>query len=191
MDIVIASNNQNKIREYKEMLEPIGFNCLSLKDVSFNEEIIEDGSTFKENSYIKAKTVFDFCHLPVIADDSGISVDALGGAPGIYSQRYSKEGKDKPNRDKLMSEIKSLGLTEAEAHFTCAITYIDKDKVIQKEGYFFGTVKLVERGNNGFGYDPIFYPLGKDYSVAELSDELKNKISHRHNALELLIEELK
>ena len=191
MDVVIASNNQNKIREYKEMLEPIGFNCLSLKDVSFNEEIIEDGSTFKENSYIKAKTVFDFCHLPVIADDSGISVDALGGAPGIYSQRYSKEGKDKPNRDKLMSEIKSLGLTEAEAHFTCAITYIDKDKVIQKEGYFFGTVKLVERGNNGFGYDPIFYPLGKDYSVAELSDELKNKISHRHNALELLIEELK
>ena len=191
MDVVIDSNNQNKIREYKEMLEPIGFNCLSLKDVSFNEEIIEDGSTFKENSYIKAKTVFDFCHLPVIADDSGISVDALGGAPGIYSQRYSKEGKDKPNRDKLMSEIKSLGLTEAEAHFTCAITYIDKDKVIQKEGYFFGTVKLVERGNNGFGYDPIFYPLGKEYSVAELSDELKNKISHRHNALELLIEELK
>ncbi len=191
MEVVIATENKGKLKEYREMLEPIGIKCLSLKDVSFDKDIVENGNTFKENSYIKAKSVFDVVQLPVIADDSGLEVEALNGAPGIYSRRFSKEAKDKPNRDKLVSELKKLGLSSSKARFVCAITYIDKDKTIQKEGYFNGEVILEERGEYGFGYDPLFYL--KDYGkcVAELPDEEKNKISHRHNALKLLIDALK
>ena len=192
MKVVIATSNKGKLKEYREMLEPLGFECLSLSDVSFADEIIEDKDTFIGNSYVKAKAVFDKVNLPVIADDSGLCVDALNGDPGVYSNRYSGPNHtDKSNRELLISNLKKLGLTSSPAHFACAITYIDKERTIKEIGYFYGEVILEERGYNGFGYDPIFYLKELDKTVAELPDEIKNTMSHRHNALVKLIEDLK
>ena len=192
MKVVIATSNKGKLREYKEMLEPLGFECLSLSDIAFDKEIVEDADTFKGNSYIKAKAVYDTVKLPTIADDSGLCVDALNGDPGVYSNRYSGEGHtDKKNRDLLINNLKKLNLESSPAHFSCAITYIDDNRTIQTEGYFYGDVILKERGYNGFGYDPIFYLKDIDKTVAELPDDEKNKISHRHNALIKLIEALR
>ena len=192
MKVVIATSNKGKIKEYKEMLEPLGFECLSLTDINYSGEVKEDQDTFLGNSYVKAKAIYDFSHLPTISDDSGLCVDALGGEPGVYSNRYSGENHtDKKNRELLISNLKKLNLTSSKAHFACAITYIDDKRTIQKVGYVYGDVILEERGYNGFGYDPIFYLKDRNKTMAELPDSEKNKISHRHNALELLIEELK
>ena len=117
MKVVIATSNKGKLKEYKEMLEPLGFECLSLSDIAFDKEIIEDADTFKGNSYIKAKAVYDEVKLPTIADDSGLCVDALGGEPGVYSNRYSGEGHtDKKNRELLISNIKKLNLESSPSH---------------------------------------------------------------------------
>ena len=191
MDIVIATTNLGKLKEYREMLEKYSVNCLSLKDINFDMEIIEDGNTFKENSYIKAKAISDYTALPVIADDSGLSVDALGGLPGIYSARFSGlEHNDKANRLKLIDELHKLNLSESKAHFTCAITYINNGEVIQTEGYVYGKVIDKEIGSNGFGYDSMFIPDGYNTTVGEIDEDSKNNISHRHNALIKLIEVL-
>lgn len=191
MDIVIATTNLGKLKEYREMLEKYSVNCLSLKDINFNMEIVEDGNTFKENSYIKAKAISDYTNLPVIADDSGLSVDALGGLPGIYSARFSGlEHNDKANRLKLIDELHKLNLSESKAHFTCAITYINNGEVIQTEGYVYGKVIDKEVGSNGFGYDSMFIPEGFNTTVGEIDEDSKNNISHRHNALIKLIEVL-
>lgn len=191
MDIVIATTNLGKLKEYREMLEKYSINCLSLKDINFDMEIVEDGNTFKENSYIKAKAISDYTNLPVIADDSGLSVDALGGLPGIYSARFSGlEHNDKANRLKLIDELHKLNLSESKAHFTCAITYINNGEVIQTEGYVYGKVIDKEVGSNGFGYDSMFIPEGFNTTVGEIDEESKNSISHRHNALIKLIEVL-
>ena len=191
MDIVIATTNLGKLKEYREMLEKYSVNCLSLKDINFDMEIIEDGNTFKENSYIKAKAISDYTALPVIADDSGLSVDALDGLPGIYSARFSGlEHNDKANRLKLIDELHKLNLSESKAHFTCAITYINNGEVIQTEGYVYGKVIDKEIGSNGFGYDSMFIPDGYNTTVGEIDEDSKNNISHRHNALIKLIEVL-
>ena len=191
MDIVIATTNLGKLKEYREMLEKYSVNCLSLKDINFDVEIVEDGNTFKENSYIKAKAISDYTNLPVIADDSGLSVDALGGLPGIYSARFSGlEHNDKANRLKLIDELHKLNLSESKAHFTCAITYINNGEVIQTEGYVYGKVIDKEIGSNGFGYDSMFIPDGYNTTVGEIDEDSKNNISHRHNALIKLIEVL-
>ena len=190
--VLIATQNKGKMREYEEMLKPLGFSLLSLKDVGFTGEVKETGITFKDNSYLKAKTIFDLFHLPVVADDSGLSVDALNGEPGVYSHRYAGlNASDSDNSDKLIHNLKVLNLPKYDAHFTCAITYIDQDQVIQKEGYLYGEIILEKRGNNGFGYDPIFYLPQFKKTVAELPDQEKNKISHRHDALMKLLEALK
>ena len=190
--IIIATNNLNKVREFNEMLSPLGYTLLSLKDIGYTDEIVEDGNSFSENSMIKAKTIYDIFHLPTLADDSGLEIDALGGLPGIYSHRYSGESAtDKENRDKVIRELKSKGLESSPAHFSCAISYISDTKRITVTGYLFGEVILTERGYNGFGYDPIFYLKEKGMTVAELSDDEKNTLSHRHNALIKLLEELK
>lgn len=191
-NIVLASNNKHKIIEIKEMLEPLGFNVLSLFDIGFNDEIIENGSTFKENSMIKALAVKNRTSYPVIADDSGLSVDCLDGAPGVHSHRFASEfATDKENRDKLISILKEKNLSHYPAHFVTAMTYINGDKVITKEGYVYGEIILDERGTHGFGYDPIFYLKDRNKTMSELTDSEKNEISHRHNALIKLIEAIK
>lgn len=189
--VIIATHNKGKLNEYKEMLSKLDFECISLYDLNYFTEIKETGNTFSENSMIKAKTIYDLFLLPVIADDSGLMVDALDGAPSVHSHRFASDNAtDKENRDKVVELLKEKGLKESKVHFTCLITYIDKDRTIQTEGRVDGLIILDERGSNGFGYDSIFYYPPYKKTVAEMSDEEKNSISHRHNAIVNLKKEL-
>ena len=189
-NIVLASNNYHKLKEIRHMLEPLGYNVLSLKDINYQGDIIEDGETFIDNALIKAKEVRTKTKYPVIADDSGLSLDVLGGLPGVHSHRYASENAtDKDNRVKLISVLRDYN-PPYNAHFTTAMVYIDDDRTIIKEGYVYGEIILEEKGNNGFGYDPIFFVKEYNKTMGELDEDIKNKISHRHNALEKLIKEL-
>lgn len=190
--IVLASNNSHKIKEFKQILP--SFNIVSLKEIGFFDEIIEDGTTFKENSLIKAKTIFDYlvqkgnpCY--VIADDSGLSVDALGGAPDIYSARYSGDHDDQKNRDTLLKNL--TGINNRSAHFNCTITLITPSgKVHQFEGKTFGEITYEEKGDTSFGYDSLFYSIDLNKTFGEATSEEKNSVSHRARALKELVETL-
>jgi XTP/dITP diphosphohydrolase len=194
MDLIISSNNKNKINEIKKLLSSLDINVLSLSDINFNEEILETGSTFSQNSYIKAKTIFDKYHMPVIADDSGLEVEALGGKPGVYSHRYAGEDcNDTANNLKLIEELN--GILNRNANYTCDICYINKDgQVKHSTGKCYGLICNNPKGENGFGYDPYFYIESLGKTMAELDMDEKNKISHRAKALnqlkELIYEDL-
>ncbi len=192
MKIIIATNNDGKVREFKTLLAPYGYEAVSLKDEGINIEIEEDGDTFEENAHIKAKAIYDLTHTPVIADDSGLEVEFLDGAPGVYSARYAGAGASDADRcAKVLSEMEGVAEPLRKSRFVCAIYFILDDET---EYCFTGTLDgyIGEEpvGENGFGYDPIFMlPDGR--SVAELSEKEKNKISHRANALKQLIDVLK
>lgn len=192
MKIVVATNNSHKLKEIKEILKE--HEILSLKDVEFFEDIVEDGNSFEENSLIKAKTVHDYLKSKnldyvVMADDSGLCCEALNGEPGIYSARYSGEhGNDKSNRDKL---IKELSGKDKDAYFSCTITlYYPDDKYKVYVGKTYGIIIDKEVGESGFGYDPIFYSNDLHKTFGEASEEEKNSVSHRGRALEKLKEDL-
>ena len=191
--IVLASNNMHKVKEFKEILTY--FEILTLKEVGFNEEIIEDGSTFYENSLIKARTVGEFLkekglNYSVLADDSGLEVDALNGAPGVYSARYAGvHGSDKANRDKLLAELQ--GKDNRNAHFSCVIVKYNPDgSHIYGEGKTFGRILEKEMGYDGFGYDCLFYSLDLNKSFGEATAEEKNGVSHRKRAIEELLKKI-
>lgn len=188
---VIATNNPHKVFEFKKILAPLGISCYSLKEMGIVCDAEETGTTFAENAYIKAKAVYDICKLPTVADDSGICVEALGGEPGVYSARYGGEGYDDEGRMFLL--LKNMEQHENRtANFTSSISCVIDDKtVISAEGYVFGQLTREPRGTNGFGYDPIFLPNGYDQTTAEMESEAKNAISHRGNALRLLVNKLK
>ena len=191
MKVIIATKNPGKVKEFKEILEPYGFQPVSMTEAGFDEEIIEDGETFEENAHIKAKAIYKKCGLPVIADDSGLEVEFLNGAPGIYSARYcGDKATDSQRCEKILEEMQGVDMPLRNARFVCAIYFILSDS---KEYCVTGTLEgfIGEKaiGENGFGYDPIFY-VDENKSVAMLSDEEKNLISHRGNALKNLIKEL-
>ncbi|MBQ7095298.1 MAG: RdgB/HAM1 family non-canonical purine NTP pyrophosphatase [Clostridia bacterium] len=188
---VIATNNPHKVVEFKKILEPLGINCISLKEAGIVCDAEENGITFAENAKIKAQAVFDLCGLPSVADDSGICVDALNGAPGVFSARYGGEGYDDEGRMYLL--LKNMeGEENRAAHFTSAICCVlNEQTTIEAEGYIFGTLTHEPRGTNGFGYDPIFLPDGYEITTAEMEGEQKNSISHRGNALRVFVEKLK
>ena len=158
-------------------------------------EIVEDADTFKENALIKARAVFKALkdeNVIVIADDSGISVDVLDGAPGIYSARYSgADANDKDNLQKLMQDIAAKGVTSSPAFYTAAIAIVTKDLERTVHGWMYGTALTEAQGDGGFGYDPMFVPLGYDRTLGELDDETKRKLSHRSKALDLTKKVLK
>lgn len=191
MRVILASNNKNKIREMAQILLPFGMEVISQHDAGADFEVEETGTTFRENAEIKAAAVYDKLHIPVIADDSGLVVDALGGAPGVYSHRFAGENASDRDRSlKVLSELENISSDNRTARFICEICYIDKNG----EKHFFtgsceGIIGTEERGENGFGYDPIFC-VG-DRTLAEMTDDEKNKISHRGNALRLLSKYLK
>ena len=189
MKLVIATNNQGKVREIKEILEPLGYEPVSLKDAGISIEVDENGDTFEENAHIKAKAVYDICRCPVIADDSGLEVDFLDGAPGIYSARYAGEGApDEQRINKILSELDGVDESMRTARFVCAIYCIlDDDTEYCVRGTLDGHIGTEPVGSNGFGYDPIFM-VDEDTSVAMLTAEGKNKISHRSAALKQLAE---
>ena len=179
MKLILASNNKNKLREFREILEPAGFEVVSQSDAGADIEVEETGSTFEENAYLKAKAIYDMLKLPVIADDSGLEVDALNGAPGIYSARYAEEGK---RCARVLSELEGIDDEKRTARFKCCICYIDeKGETHVVTGVCEGKIGYEKRGTNGFGYDPIF--MYGDKSFAEISAEEKNRVSHRSDAL--------
>lgn len=186
MKILIASNNQHKIIEFQAIFRTLdNIKFLTPRDLNLEIEIEENGTTFEENSIIKAKKYFEISKIPTIADDSGLIVPDLNNEPGIYSARYAGIGStDNLNRQKLLENIKLKGLIEPKAKFICIICFYDGNNEYIFNGECQGKIIDNERGNNGFGYDPIFVPDGFSLTFAELNSEIKNKISHRAKALE-------
>lgn len=185
--IVFASGNYNKLKEVQSILND--YEVILAKDLGFTEEIEETGSTFYENALIKAKTVSLALNLPALADDSGLCVESLNGRPGIFSARYSIEGTCKSNNLKLLKELK--GVKNRKAKFVCTLVYYTPSgKIISADGVIEGKILEKERGENGFGYDPLFYSIEYKKSLAEISMEEKNTISHRFRALKKLKEKL-
>ena len=185
MKIVLASNNQKKIKEIKSILTRIGceHEVLSLDAIGFHDEIIEDGSTFEENALIKARAACAALGLPVLADDSGLCVNALGGAPGVYSARYCGwHGDDKTNRECLLKNM--LGKEDRTAYFCSAIALVYPDgRELVVEGRTYGKILFAESGNGGFGYDSLFFSDDLQKSFGEATAEEKNTVSHRYRAL--------
>ena len=190
MELIIASNNAHKIYEIKKILGGKFERILSLKEAGISHETVEDGSTFMENAYKKAKEIAEISGKAALADDSGICADALDGAPGIFSARFSGEhGNDEANNALLIKKLADK--EDNSAHYTAAISLVYPDgKRVEAEGYMYGKIIDTPRGTRGFGYDPIFVPDGEERTVAEMTDEEKNAISHRGKALELLLTKL-
>ena len=190
--LVVASNNKGKLKEIKEILKG-KYEVVSMGEMGYNEDIVEDGETFYENALIKAKTVSLALGCDALADDSGLCVNALGGAPGIISARYAGGGvehsTDTENNALLLKNL--VGVEDRSAYFICTVALVYPDgKTVRAEGYMHGSIIDSPRGNQGFGYDPLFLPVGEKRTVAELSDEEKNAISHRGNALENLLSKI-
>jgi len=191
--IILASNNKGKIREFNAMLEGV-YEVVSMSDMNV-EEVPEIGLTFVENALIKARNASEQSGLPALADDSGIVVDALNGAPGIYSARFTGEhGDDEANTQKVLRDMSQIPDGHRSARFWCAIVFVehanDPTPIIIQRGWE-GEILREKAGKNGFGYDPIFYVPTHSKASAELSPEIKNTISHRGKALQALLAELK
>ncbi|MEJ5305645.1 MAG: RdgB/HAM1 family non-canonical purine NTP pyrophosphatase [Ignavibacteria bacterium] len=183
MKIVLATNNPNKVKEVKEILNELGIEILTLKDLGIDIEIIEDQDSFEGNARKKAHTIFEITKLPTIADDSGLIVEQLNGAPGVYSSRYAGEEHNyEKNNQKLLQELKDKPKPH-RAKFICVINYKSETEDEIFTGMVDGEIVDQPRGTNGFGYDPLFKPDGFNQTYAELPSEIKNKISHRYKAL--------
>lgn len=185
-ELVLASNNKHKLAEVQQILK--GHHILSLADVSFFGEILEDENTFEGNSLKKARIVAEYCGKDTIADDSGLCIVDLNNEPGVFSARYSKEGTDDANINKVLEKL--AGKT-SEAKFVSVISLVKKNgKEISFRGECSGRILTEKRGSNGFGYDPIFFVEEYKKTFAELSSEEKNSISHRKAALTKLVDYL-
>jgi len=184
MKIVFASSNEGKVREIKEMLEGMGIELVSLSNYAHAPEIVEDGKSFLENALKKAKIVSEYTGETVLADDSGLQVEVLGGEPGIYSSRYAGEkATDEENNTKLLTKLKNIPQEKRTAFFICVLVLYRRDGSYDYfEGKWNGQIIDERRGNNGFGYDPIFFVPELKKTAAELPSEIKNKVSHRGQA---------
>lgn len=198
--LIIATRNNGKVREFAALFEPLGYNVQSLSEYPAVPDIVEDGDTFAANALIKARAVAAALGAPALADDSGLVVDALDGAPGVYSARYAGEpSNDAANNAKLLAELHRRGaaLAPAEAgrpallsraRFVCALAYAEpQGRTLAAEGRCEGAVAAEHRGGGGFGYDPYFFVPELNRTLAELTTEEKNRISHRAQALRHLI----
>jgi XTP/dITP diphosphohydrolase len=200
--IVLATRNKGKTKEFREAFQSLGIHIKDLHDFEGIPPIEETGETFADNAYLKAKTVAEAVSLLVLADDSGLCVDALDGAPGVYSARYAgEEAKDADNNAKLLRELRLKGTTVrssggsdlellSSARFVCSLVLYDPEdgSLLQTEGSVEGSILSDARGADGFGYDPLFWLPSYNRSMAELTVEEKNKISHRGQALNRLLE---
>lgn len=188
--LIVASNNKKKIAELSRILSGLGYEVMSQSEAGVNLEVEENGTTFIENARLKAKAIFDLKQVAVIADDSGLSVDALDGAPGIYSARYGGDGlTDEGRYLKLLDDMESVEAGKRQAHFTCAIHLIlSSDESYDFIGTCEGEIGTAPMGENGFGYDPVFM-IG-DKSMAMIDAKQKDEISHRGKALRMMTKEL-
>ena len=193
MEIIFATSNEHKLFEIRTMLEGTGIEAKSLKDIGFTGTIEENGSTFAENAAIKAETIRNLTGKIVMADDSGIMIDYLNGRPGIYSSRFL--GENTPHSEKratILKRMQNVPDAERGARFVCAIAISYPDSITEIfEGVFEGRIAHEEKGENGFGYDSIFYVPEEGMTSAELSEERKNELSHRGKALRQAVEALK
>ena len=182
--IVVATKNAGKLREIKHILKEFNWEIKSLKDFPEIGEIEETGFSFYENSLIKAQTVHDITKLPTLADDSGLCVEFLDGMPGIFSARFSgEECDDLKNNEKLLKLMEGLPFEERKAYFKCAMVFVCDDISLGANGKLHGYIANGQRGENGFGYDSLFYLPEYNMTTAEMASEEKNKISHRYKAL--------
>ena len=187
--VIIASNNKGKIFEMKEKLKKFNIEVLSQKEAGVNIEIEETGTTFEENAVLKAEAIFKLTNKPVIADDSGLEIDALNGEPGVYSHRYAGDNAtDEDRMNKVLNLIKDVPEKERTARFRCVLCYIDNEENKHIfEGISEGKIGFEPKGNNGFGYDPIFV-YDNNRTFAEMTNEEKNQVSHRGRAVSKFID---
>jgi len=192
LELVLASNNQGKLREIGQMLEPLGIAVKTAAQAGFSEEVEETGHTFEANARLKACTVARALGLPALADDSGLTVEALDGAPGIYSARYAgPRASDADRSAKLLKELDQVPPEKRGAAFVCVMACcLPSGQVLTTEGRLGGRIALEPAGENGFGYDPVFELPERGCTVAQLSAEEKNAISHRGRALRQLAQDL-
>lgn len=189
MKIILASNNAHKVNELKNLLK--GYEIYAFNEILTPFEIDENGSGYKENALLKSKAVFKAlstqqkCEFIALADDSGISVEALSGKPNIHSARFSKQKTDEANRAKLIKELKALNLDQSNAFYTACIAISSLWGDYTTQGFMHGRVTVQERGTNGFGYDRLFIPNGFSKTLGELDESIKAQISHRYKALNL------
>ncbi|MBN1364552.1 MAG: XTP/dITP diphosphatase [Syntrophaceae bacterium] len=193
MKIVFASSNEGKVKEIREMLEGIEIELFSLKNYKDVPEIVEDGKTFQENALKKAKIISGFTGEVVLADDSGLQVDELGGEPGIYSSRYAGEkATDDDNINLLLARLKNIPQSKRTASFCCALVLYRTDGSYDCfESKWQGLIIDERRGDNGFGYDPVFFVPELNKTAAQLPPEIKNRISHRGQAFAQLKKSLR
>ncbi len=190
MQLLMATNNRNKAREIRQILGGRFDRLLTLQDAGLSIDVVEDGETFEQNAVKKAEEVLAASGFDaVIADDSGLMVDYLGGAPGVYSARYAGDGHDdQANNDKLMRDMRDVPSEQRGCHFVSAVALARKGlPTVCVRGAVDGTLLTAPRGQNGFGYDPYFYYAPFDRSFAELDADQKNSVSHRKNALQALL----
>lgn len=189
MKVIAATKNKNKIREFKEILPD--FEIISQQEAGIDIDVEETGTTFEENSMLKARAIYEKSGIASIADDSGLEVYALKNAPGVYSARYGGEGlSDEERVELLLKNMKDIPKEERGARFVCAITLVSDDGVITARGECEGEINYAPIGENGFGYDPVFYVKKFDKTTAELLPEEKNAISHRGKALREFVKKL-
>ena len=194
MKVVLASKNLHKLVEIRQITDKFGFELVLQSELGVDIDVEETGSTFEENSFLKANAVMEATGLPALADDSGICVDALNGEPGIYSARYGFDERldDWGRLELLLKNTEHVPDDQRQAKFVAVITMVSPDgEVIQARGEVHGELTREPRGENGFGYDPIFYYPPAGMTTAEMSSEAKHAISHRGNALKVFYEKLK
>ncbi|GAB4073262.1 XTP/dITP diphosphatase [Barrientosiimonas marina] len=188
-EIIIATKNAGKANEFKTFFSRYSINAISLPELSQEiADIEETGTTFAENAALKAEQIAEWLQKPVLADDSGLVIDALDGRPGIFSARYAGEPKnDQTNIDKVLHELDGIDMPDRTAHFVCVLAVaIPGDATIFKTGFCEGIINTEQAGVNGFGYDSVFIPDGYTQTMAELSSDEKNRISHRRKAMDQL-----
>ncbi|KAB7668061.1 XTP/dITP diphosphatase [Bacillus sp. B1-b2] len=187
-EIIIATKNPGKAKEFVQMFEPLGYEVKTLLDFPELEDVEETGTTFEENAKLKAETISNILNKIVLSDDSGLMIDALDGRPGVYSARYAGEQKnDSDNMDKVLEELKTVPSEDRTARFCCTLAVaIPEKESLTFTGACEGVIMEEKKGTYGFGYDPIFYVVEEQKAMAELPPETKNKISHRAKAIQQL-----
>ncbi len=188
--LIIATQNQGKVKEIKELLAGYNYEVLSLKEIGLDVDVVEDGSSFEENSLIKARTIQDITGGMVIADDSGIEIDFLHGAPGIYSARFLGKVDDTKRCEGVLALLEGVSEPYRTARFRCVASLVSGTEALTFHGTLEGRIAQEPQGENGFGYDPILFVPEFKKTVAQMDSETKNCISHRAKAFKLLTQEL-
>jgi len=187
LKLVLATHNQGKVAELRAILEPVGMELVGYD----GPEPVEDGTSFLDNAFIKARAAHKHTGLPAIADDSGLQVEILGGSPGIFTAIWSGTKDNVANRRLLLAQLKDISAEHRAAAFVCTIALVTDEAEVSFTGTWFGSIAFEERGTNGHGYDPVFIPEGFEVTAAELEPEIKNALSHRASAVSSLIDYLK